>query len=360
MTVTAFAGERLRSARNLLGISQAELANAVGIGQSMISQIENGSRAASEDVIAAVAAATGTPRSFFDAMPLDLPTGTLRFRKLATARAGDTKRAKALFDEAYRVVADLTREAGLTPVSLPIVIKPIDAAGIEQLALDVREALGLASDVPVSHVTRLCERGHIVVAPLVLPGVTEDDDVDAVGHFGMSMWPGADEPGLIGHFPMPTGDRQRYTLAHEIGHLVLHSRRTIVADPEGEANRFAGAFLFPESRAFEALAPRLTLSQFAHLKARWGMSIQALIMRGSHLGLIDQHRKGSLFKQLSARGWRRHEPVVVHLEEPTLLWRLLTARFGKPFSYRQVAEVVGLQPIVLKGLAPEPKRRHGR
>src|SRR5262249_39520934 len=204
----AFAGERIRAARQMLGISQTELAEAVGVGQSMISQVENGSRTATRDLLAAVGRTTGTPRSFFDAVPPDLPTGTLRFCKLALARAWGTRRAKNLVYEAYRVVVQLVQEAGLESPTLPMITGHLNSGDVERLALEARDALGLSGDGPVRHVTRLCERANIVAAPLVLPGV-EDDEGDAVGHFGMSMWPSAGEPALVGYFTMPAGDRQR-------------------------------------------------------------------------------------------------------------------------------------------------------
>ncbi|MHB1787075.1 MAG: ImmA/IrrE family metallo-endopeptidase [Acidimicrobiales bacterium] len=159
---------------------------------------------------------------------------------------------------------------------------------------------------------------------------------------------------MIGYFEGGTGDRQRFTLAHELGHLVLHTRRRFVPDPEDEANRFAGAFLIPRDRAEEFVSTDVTLRDLAQLKATWGVSIQALIMRCSQLGLIDPARKASLFKQLSARGWRKTEPVKVHLEAPALLTKLIEDRFGEGMlGYRRAAEVLGL-PAFLLGRWPRP------
>jgi hypothetical protein len=204
---------------------------------------------------------------------------------------------------------------------------------------------------PVRHVTRSLERGGIVVATLAF--AETDDESETVGHFGASCWPGAPDPAVIGYFEGGTGDRQRFTLAHELGHLVLHARRRFVPDPEDEANRFAGAFLVPRDRAEEFVTTDVTLRDFAQLKATWGVSIQALIMRCSQLGLIDPARKTSLFKQLSARGWRKNEPVKVHLEVPALFSKLIEDRFGEGmFGYRRAAEVLGVPAFVLGTLAP--------
>ena len=113
---------------------------------------------------------------------------------------------------------------------------------------------------------------------------------------------------LWGDFTGAGGDRQRFTLAHEICHLVLHSRRRHVKNPEAEANRFAAALLVPRNRAEEMFAEEVTLGDLRQMKVRWGISIQALIMRAANLALMDEKRKASLFKQLSSRGWRKNEP----------------------------------------------------
>jgi Zn-dependent peptidase ImmA (M78 family)/DNA-binding XRE family transcriptional regulator len=353
---TALAGERIRSIRQLLGISQVDLADAASVSQSLISQVENGTREASEELVQAVAAATGTPRSFFDFMPPDIPIGTLRFRKLASARQGDTKRVKALFDEAFRVVSELLDNANYPIPDLPVAVGEVAQDEIEAFATRTREALLIDTEGPIKHLTRACERAGIAVVPITLPNA-DDDETEAVGHFGVSCWPSRDEPALIGYFSGGPGDRHRYTISHEIGHLVLHSNRRIIKDPEDEANRFAGALLVPESQAREIFDTPVTLSELFRLKAHWGVSAQALIMRGSQLGLIDEQRKASLFKQLSARGWRKNEPVTVHREEPTLVWRLLGRRYGEPFAYPRVAENLGLQAVILRSLAPTPGQR---
>ena len=212
---TALTGERVRSVRQLFGISQIDLALAASVSQSMISQVENGTREASEDLIQAISEATATPRSFFDIMPPDIPLGTLRFRKLSSARQSDTKRVKTLFDEAFRVVADLLEGVDYPVPNLPVAIGELSHDELERLADRTREALQLDADDPIKHLTRACERAGIAVVPITLPNADEDE-TETVGHFGVSCWPSRDEPALIGYFSGGPGDRHRYTIAHEL------------------------------------------------------------------------------------------------------------------------------------------------
>jgi hypothetical protein len=123
-----------------------------------------------------------------------------------------------------------------------------------------------------------------------------------------------------------------------------------------EANRFATALLVPRQRVLGDVSDSLQLRDYARLKATWGVSIQALIMRAHDLGVISATRKRSLLVQLSAKGWRKSEPVRVGHEEPLLLWTLLTRRFG-PRPYLPAAEELAIHPAVLRSIAPTPGPR---
>lgn len=353
-----FAGERIRAVRLLTGSSQSDLAAALGVTQAQISHIESGRRTVTCKFLDQVAVATNFPRSYFQAVPADLPPLTLRFRRRSTALSSEVHRAEQLVAETYRVVWQLVNDRRrYIPPALPLAAgDDLAPPAIDDLAAQTRENLGLDRHSPVHHVTRSMERGGIVVAPLAFSEA--DEEFETVGHFGASCWPGPPDPAVIGYFEGGGGDRQRFTLAHELGHLVLHTRRRFISDPEDEANRFAGAFLVPRERAEEFVSNDITLRDFAQLKATWGVSIQALIMRCGQLGLIDPARKTSLFKQISARGWRKNEPVRVHPEAPALLTKLIEDRFGAGMTgYRQAAEVLGLPAFALATLAPPTRTR---
>lgn len=349
-------GERLRTLRELLGVTQTELAKQCSISQGWISQVENGTKDPARDTLETIAAVTGTPVGFFDVAPTDVPLDSLRFRKLASASPVTTRRIHAFYSESYRVAETLLDDQGYPVPPLPFVTQDaIDDQDIEDLADATREALRLAPDRPIPHLTRALERGGVAVAPIALPdpaGKEKDSEKSpTTEHYGVSYWAGVNEHALIGYFPGSQGDRDRFTLAHEVGHAVLHTFRPRAADAEQEANRFAGALLMPRRRAESDLTGALTLPQFARLKATWGISMQALIMRGVAVGNISDTRKRSLFVQLSQRGWRKTEPVEVGQEEPLLLWTLLTKRFG-PRPYVPGAEALAIHPTVLRSIAP--------
>ncbi|MFS4104927.1 helix-turn-helix domain-containing protein [Streptomyces sp. PD-S100-1] len=350
-------GERLRTLRELLGLTGAALSEMCGMSKSWISQVETNAREASEDGLRAVAEHTGTPFSFFYARPSSIPLDSLHFRKHASASRTVTKRVRAFYGESYRVTEDILQRANYPTPPLPYATADdLTARDFEDLAAQTREALRIAADKPIPNLTRAMERAGIAVAPIVLTDPAGEEQSATQHHFGLSHWGGIGEVALVAYFPGAQGDRDRFTLAHELGHLVLHTFRPHARDPETEANRFAAALLVPEERAQAEITDRLSLTGYARLKATWGVSIQALIMRGYAIGNFNESRKKSLFVQLTQRGWRKSEPVTVGQESPLLLWTVLERQYGaKP--YLSAADDLAIHPTVLRSIAPTPAKR---
>lgn len=354
--------ERVLALRDLLGFSLQEIGTATGLSQGYLSDIANGNRPFTDQHAALLASKLDFPEEFFYVAAPPVEGSTLNFRKLKKAKAKDTKKASQYFREASRVTQVVADAASLRTKTLPSVVPEIELLSddaIEEAARATRELMGIAPDAPVPNLTRAIERLGIVVAPVILDP-TNDEETPASGfegHFGISHGTDAGFP-IIGYFPGASADRDRFTLSHEIGHVVLHSQRTS-SDPEREANRFAGALLMPEGAARTELGSMSTLNQLARVKARFGISIQALIMRAAALGIIDERRQRSLFVQLSARGWRHNEPVEVEPEYPLLLRKLIELSLPSEPTTRDVEKQLGLPRAYVRAMAPLPPRKGG-
>ena len=101
------------------------------------------------------------------------------------------------------------------------------------------------------------------------------------------------------------GERQRFTIAHEIGHLLLDTSPDI--DEEKAAHRFAGAFLMPEEVMWAEIGKNRTALSWAELfklKLMLGVSVQAITYRCKDLGIISQSLMGRMFDQFEELGWR--------------------------------------------------------
>lgn len=340
-------GERIRALRELRSWTQHELADIAGMSQPLVSALEKGSRTPTFQHVQDLMRTTGTPERFFLAQVDEITEQQLHFRKRATAPAKSTRAVVRKFIESRRVAKTLT-EKYKPKVELRPLEGRIDDDDIEHIAVDVREALGFGTG-PIKHAIRSCERAGFAVT------MFDSEDGVADDHCGVSHTD-ADGFGVIACRTGQSGDQLRMTVGHEFAHRLLHARRDIPEKQrEQEAFRLSGALFLPREAALEELSESLTLTGYARLKATWGISIQAMIMRASALGVIDDERKSSLMRQISRRGWRRDEPVEVGVEQPALLWHLLSQRYGKS-AYWRASEDLGFAQSDLQEWIPPQSR----
>jgi Zn-dependent peptidase ImmA (M78 family)/DNA-binding XRE family transcriptional regulator len=335
--------ERIRHARLYLGWSQTKLADIVGISQPAISQIEKTGQI-SDETLEAIAAVTGFSPWWFRQGPLpDLPMGSLRFRKRAGTPLRDDERVRANIRQALEVIDRFSEVVEIPPVRVRPVssAEELDGEAIELKVLEVREWLGVGPLDPIPSVVRAVERAGVVVMGSAL---------EIERHDAVSFWsPDSLRPVICFSRGFP-GDHNRLSMAHEIGHLVLHQLRYVTAaQAESEAFRFAGALLLPSTVAHEELEEPVTLRSLAYVKARWGISIAALIRRCWELGVISDAKRTSLEKQLSARGWRKTEPVHVPDETPLLIPKMIKMAAGSS-SPQRLHSLMGLPPLACKDL----------
>jgi Zn-dependent peptidase ImmA (M78 family) len=193
----------------------------------------------------------------------------------------------------------------------------------EDIARNVRAALGLP-DGPVLPLASALERAGAVVVTRPLGSA----QIDAI-----VSWPEGRTPlVLLGdHAP---ADRQRFTLAHELGHAVMHQVPT--EQQESEADRFASELLMPAT-AIRAQLDGLSVPKLAKLKSKWGVSMAALLRRGRDLGGISDAQYRALNIELSRAGYRKNEPVQVPRENPTLLPRIIQERLSAGDAVADIA-----------------------
>lgn len=346
--------ERVVALRELHGWTQTQLATTTGISQAYISSIERLQRTASLEIVEQIARATGTPMAFFDSGFQQFSDDTLHFRKNRTASQRLTRQFKRYFQESARAGETLVEKISYPKAALTFLSDgdPVTSEALSELARDARRAMGLAPSDPIRNLTRGLERSGIAVFRIDLADL-EDERVVGSGHYGISHWAGPGTRAAIAYVS-GSGDRNRFTLAHELGHLLLHTFRTNVPpkEAEKEAHTFASLLLLPRERAHDLISQSTALNDYARIKASFGISIQAAVMNAEHLGIIDEHRKGSLFRQISQRGWKTDEPVHVNQEEPQLLRKAREIGWpGAPLT--QVAEDVGLHAHILRALTLE-------
>lgn len=309
-------------------MTQSELAQLIGRSQGTVANLEAGLLVPSQEITAEIAKRTGFPVSFFSVdIQIEFPTDSLMMRARATATRRDLVSASRYAEISYEVVACvLEHYAELLPVTIQKADSPILAAQ------QARRIADLPPDQPIPHVINAIEKTGVVV--LALP--TDLEKIDA-----FSLWIGTETRrpviALCGRKP---GDRLRWNVSHERGHLALHADvRQLTAEHHREADQFAAEFLLPEIAMHRELLAPVTLSSLAPLKVRWGVALQSLVRRASDLNIINQWQKQRLFQQIAAKGWKMREPenLDIPTERPRALRKMAEIAYGRPINYTRLA-----------------------
>lgn len=340
-------GQRIRQARVAAQLSMRALAEQVGVTHTAIAKYEHGSATPRLAVIVRLARALNVPADFFfrtTGVSLSIP----QYRKGSRVPAGVLKAAEAavaillelqlFLDSLYS--PDATVDVETTDLS------PVYALGdAETAAESLRKKWELGLD-PVRSVTSTLEDKGVKVIPL--PADVCPD--------GFSCWANETVPVIAYRAGMP-GDRQRFTLAHELGHLLVDCPDSL--DGEKVAHRFAGAFLAPRDAVARRLGQRrsrLDLDELLALKYEYGLSIQAWLRRAFDLEIITQESYRSWCRRINQLGWRGEEPGDQLPEElpcrfVSLLRRAVSEDLLTPAAADQLTRTWAVQ--VRKSVSPE-------
>ncbi len=324
-------GERIKRARKIRGLSQRALAKKVGLSANAISKYERGLMAPGSQIIIKISQACGLAPDFFLRPPRELKLSPVEYR---AHKSLPKKQKAALFEkvrswlENYLEIEDILSEH----LSYEPYLREIRSfEEVEDVAQDlrVRWNLGLA---PIANLVALLEDKGIKIVLFKMP--------EQCSAFTFKA---NDIPVMAGNALFP-GDRLRFSLAHELGHLVLNVNGL---DEEKVCHRFAGAFLVPKEVAIEELGRGLSLSDLIHLKSKYGLSIQAWIYRAKDLGLLSEAKAQGLFKRLRTQGWHKKElgpeyPKEEPLRFKRLVCRALEKELISPFRAK---ELLGLSSI---------------
>lgn len=205
------------------------------------------------------------------------------------------------------------RSADIYP-ELPLPrIDVFEGGGPAQIAQTVRRAWSVPEG-PIDNLTDYCERAGILVIWCDL-----ESGIDGVT---MAV---RDLPPCVFLNRNAPPDRMRASLAHELGHVIMHSVPTDTM--EDEANAFAAEMMVPERQFRRQFAGRssITLEWLARQKAYWKMSMAFLLYRAGALDMVTRHQSEYAWKRISSLGWRTREPQETDFayEEPTAFPELL-------------------------------------
>ena len=302
-------------ARESRGLMQNELADKMNTHQSFISKIELGQIPVEDNALDIFEKVLKYPKSFFHQEGEIYPS-------LLTYRKRD--------NVAQKLLSPIEAKANIYRLNIQSLLRAMKYSEANVAALDLEKyegVEGVAKQLrkhwkvpkgPVENLSEVLEDKRIMLLSFDFGTARVD---------GRSILTEDKHPIIISNSSMP-GDRQRFTLAYEIGHLVMHVQTPPAFDRDvsHEANMFAAAFLMPAKEIKLDFDDNITIAKLAELKKKWKVSMQALLYRASDLGLLTDNQKRYLLQQFNAMNIRRREPVELDIpkETPMLLRNLIT------------------------------------
>lgn len=329
-------GDMLRLARQRLGFTQKAAATKIGVAQPVLSRFENGPAEPDESFLYKAASTYNLPREFFDLRdPVYGPPVSVHpmLRAKADISARDLDMVVSEMNLRVMHVRRFLDAVEYSPTNELPSLDVEDYGSPAKIAGIVRAHWGLPSG-PVKNLTALVERSGVIVGT---------SDFSGASISGMTFRVPGQPPLVLLNRNHPA-DRMRFTLAHELGHLVMH--RFPTPEMEDEANEFASALLMPEREMREAFAGRrITLELLAALKPEWRVAMQALLMRAKALDYLTDNQNRYLWQQISARGWRTREPPELDFphERPTVLNTIIESHINDlGFTMSELSRLVPL------------------
>jgi len=178
-----------------------------------------------------------------------------------------------------------------------------------------RERLGLEDDEPINDICGLVEKAGIKIHLI---------KSDLKKFFGLSVLEHDGGPAIcVNVVEGISVERQIFTVAHELGHLLLHRSSFNVdeaaekIDEEKEADIFAGYFLIPEAAFRKAWTENKGLhwvDNVLHMKRIFKVSYQAILRR-----LEDEGVQGNLRKEFATLYPRMYGHDLKNYYEPKAL-----------------------------------------
>ena len=338
--------ERLKLARKRSGLSLRALSSAMGgiVSAQAIGKYERAEMMPNSTVAIALAKALEVPLSYL-LSPSRVSLEHVEFRKLASTKAKDRATVESeVLDRVDRYLQveeilglDITEQDG--PDGVPYRIN-----AVEDAATSVRAAWNLGGG-PIPDITELLEERGIKVFKWRLSG-----SVDGLS-CRVRRVQGDDVRVVVCSTEM-SFERQRFTIAHELGHLVLDIPPTV---PEEKAcQRFAGAFLVPRDELVREVGRRrlnFGFEELIEIKHIFGISAAALVMRMRDLEIITEATVRNIFSGIG-RSWRTEEPRPLERTEcPTRFRRLcLRALAEHAISVSKAAELLRLKVSKIEGI----------
>lgn len=337
-------GLRVNQARVIRAMTVTAVMESLGWKHSRLNRVERSpTTTLSAEDFERLVAVLRFPAKFFTTVPTSrVHPRDLLFRAPRSITATEREYLAQFAALAGEFLDELHTRVKLPPVRVPVLDSETP---VDQAAAEVRKAWGLDPDAPIGYLTHEIERnGVAIVMRRLLTSSSRRilGDEDSTGkldkHLGYSVRVGEfNTRPLIVVRQSSSWERTRWTLSHEVGHLVLHAAGSVNEEREEQASAFASEFLAPAAVLADEVSRAPSLAELLPVKARWGISLGALLKHLHTSKLLSDERFEALRRQLYTRTntetdttWGRVEPGWKdrEVERPRLLSKWLEMAFS--------------------------------
>ncbi|MXX10707.1 MAG: ImmA/IrrE family metallo-endopeptidase [Nitrospira sp. SB0675_bin_23] len=349
-------GQRLKLARSAAGLSLRDLEKKIGnrVTAQAIGKYERNESMPGSSVLIALADALDVSVDYLVGdQEMVLEAVEFRKKRITSKREEAQVEAKVLhFLEHYLMVEELLHLSSIEWNNPREISYPVhDVSEADRAARSLRNHWGLGSD-PVPNLVELLEEQGIKVLAIELSNID--------GLTANVRRAGKDSVPVIVVNSKEWGERQRFTLAHELGHLVMDVKAKV--DEEKAAHRFAGAFLMPAEALWTEIGKHrkaIGWGELFELKKLFGASVQAITYRCKDLGIFSQTTFQRLFNEFERLGWRRppyEEPLARKEGEKPKRFKRLTFRAvaERAISEAKAAELLAISVQELNRRMEDP------
>ena len=304
--MTSLFSERFKSARLLNGLSLQDLADKLNntISRQALHKYEKGEVIPDNEMLKKLCSVLNVNTDYF-LKTTTVELGSIEFRMTSKSSVKEESQIIEQTKDYLTRYFELEEILKISSIfNNPIESFPIinNYNQIEEAAQELRNTWHLGCD-PISNVIELLENNHIKV--IEIEASNEIDGLQTIANCNIPVI-------AINKTKCYKEDRKRFTIIHELAHLLLKFGDLNYKQKEVLCHQFAGAVLFPKDAVFKELGiqrHRLMIQELGGLKQKYGISIQAIAMRAKDLGIISDNYCKQFFFVIKQMGWRIDEPI---------------------------------------------------
>lgn len=317
---------RITEAREARAMSMEDLANRIGVTRQSVSKYENGIMGPSSEMIQAISNVLFFPIEFFYKSETESTarSSSLFFRSKSNIAKKVKTACKYQVKWVDEVKKQLEKYVDFVERDIPTIdvdYEDLSEEDIENLALSVRQNWGLA-DNPIKDLIGLLENKGVIVAQFAANDFCAFKGIDA-----FSSWKDG-TPYILYHPVQKSAVRTRFSILHELGHLIMHSsiseedsiKKSVSDFADIQADRFAAAFLLPAT-SFPKDIRSTSLASLEIVKKKWEAAMSTIIRRCETLELLSDNQIGYLKRQMTTHKYWYREPLddVLTVATPEML-----------------------------------------